>query len=51
MHKNSEHFGNVMADGAWSRWAILHPPIRSLLDLYERLRGNPDTKRFAHRKR
>jgi hypothetical protein len=43
VHKNSEHFGNVMPDSARSSGAILRPPVSSFLDLCDGLRGNPDS--------
>lgn len=42
MHKDCEHFGDALSDGAWSSRAIFCPPIGSLLDLREGLRGDAD---------
>lgn len=42
MHKDREHFGDVLPDGAGDRRTILRPPISSGLDLREGLRGDAD---------
>jgi len=41
-NKNSENFSYVVPNGAWSSWPMLRPPISSVLDLREGLRGDSD---------